>query len=173
MKALLLGIALLANPAHAADAPFLYADLAKAGFKKVDWRRLSEREVAAFYQAYPADREMLERIRIGDEVTTPLEECISGEAPPLAEARKKFPLHYPLLGRMKDVTGTFEWRGKSLFFRTARQIYPTDEAHIHLRLNQLGFTRRSGPREATVEAVWFVNREDGLRLIYLQKIDLH
>lgn len=173
MKALLLGLTLIATSAIAADAPLLYADLAKAGFRKVDWKRLNEREVAAFYQAYPADRQMLDRIRLGDEVTTPLEECIAGEAPPLAEARKKFPLHYPLLGRMKDVTGTFEWRGKSLFFRTASQLYPTDEAHIHLRLKQLGFTRGSAPREATVEAVWFVNHEDGLRLLYLQKIALH
>lgn len=173
MKALLLGIALLATSAFAADEPLHYTDLAKEGFRKVVWKRLNEHEVAAFYRAYPADREMLDRIRMGDELTTPLEECIAGEAPPLAEAKKKFPLHYPMVGRMKDVSGTFEWRGKSLFFRTARQLYPTDEAHIHLRLKQLGFTRGSDPREATVEAIWHVNPEDGLRILYLQKIDLH
>lgn len=192
---LLLAVTVAATPGADADAPLRYADLAKAGFRKVEWKRLTPGEVAEFYRAYPADREMLDRVRLGDEDTAALEECIAGEAPPVAEALEKFPLYYPMLGRMKDVTGTFEWQGKNLLFRTDRQLYRTDEAHIHLRLKQLGFTRGSAPRRASVEAVWCVtgtrerkppapgdpaaeafwttNLTDGLRILYLQKIDLH
>ncbi|MEK7951163.1 hypothetical protein [Luteolibacter soli] len=160
------------SAAFALDAPLQYADLAKEGIKKVEWKRLKKDEVEAFYKAYPADREMLDRVTLGDEITGPLDECIAGEAPPLAEALKKFPLHYPLMGRMKNITGTFEWQGRSLVFRTTGQLYAIDEPGIVLRLKQMGATAKSGPRQGTVEAVWFVNRLDGLRILYLQRVEL-
>jgi hypothetical protein len=153
-------------------APLQFAELEKAGFVKPFFRNLKDDEQAAFYKVYPADKEMLDRVTIGD--SGKLEECIAGEAPPLAEAFEKFPLHYPMLGRMQNVTGVLQWtdNGRKLIFRTARQQYHVDEFHIVHRLERMGFTQKSAPRKATLDAVWTVNRIDALRFLYMQQIEL-
>jgi hypothetical protein len=133
---------------------------------------LKAEERAAFYRAYAPDKEMLERTRIGIIDPKLLEECIAGEAPSIAQANRKSPLHYPMLGRIKNTPGTFEWKNKKLIFRTAKQQYHVDESHIFHRVEQSGFTGKSDPRKATVEAIWMVNRFDGLRIIYMQTINL-
>ena len=43
---------------------------------------------------------------------------------------------------------------------------------IHLPSDISGFTGKPGPRKAIVEAVWMVNRFDGLRILYMQIINL-
>lgn len=154
------------------EAPITYAELGKAGFRKPRWQSLKDDERAAFFKAYPADEEMLKRMKLGLQ-SQDLKECISGEPPSIQEGLKKFPLHYPMLGRMKRVTGVFEWKGrKQLLFRTEQQLYHVDEYHLLYRLSQLGFTSKSESRKATIDAVWLVNRIDGLRLVYARKIDL-
>ncbi|MDE0818149.1 MAG: hypothetical protein OSA92_10835 [Pirellulaceae bacterium] len=43
---------------------------------------------------------------------------------------------------------------------------------IHLPSDISGFTGKPDPRKATVEAVWMVNRFDGLRILYMRTINL-
>jgi len=148
----------------AADRPIQFSELEEAGFAVKNFKNLTAEQRSAFYLAYPPDAEMLER--------SLLEECIAAEAPTLAEARRKFPQHYPGVGRMRQVAGDFEWIGKKLHFRTATQLYHIEEAHIVYRLRQLGLDEKSAPRQATVDAVWFMNPFDGLRIVYLHKVRL-
>ena len=109
-------------------------DLEKSGFTKLRWQNLKAEERTAFYRAYAPDKEMLERTRICIIDPKLLKECIAGEAPLTAEANRKFPLHYPILGRIKNTPGTFEWKNKKLIFRTAKQQHHVDEVHILHRL---------------------------------------
>jgi len=161
----------ISSPVHASD-PIRFVDLEKSGFTKLRWQNLKTEERTAFYRAYAPDKEMLKRTRVGLIDPKLLGECIAGEAPSITEAKRKFPLHYPMLGRIKNTAGTFEWKNKKLIFRTASQQYHVDEYHILHRLERLGFTKKSGARKATVEAIWMVNRFDGLRILYMQSIDL-
>lgn len=115
---------------------------------------------------------MLERVRLGPITQNPMDSCIAGEAPPLESALKKFPQHYPMIGRMQNVTGTFEWRGKRLTFCTETQAYSVDEYHILYRLKQLGIKPKSEPRKATLNAVWAVNKIHGLQFFYMQGVKL-
>ena len=155
-----------------ASEPIKFTDLEKGSFLKLRWQNLKEQERAAFYRAYIPAKKMLDRVRLGEIDPKPMQECILGEAPSIAEAEKKFPLHYPMLGRMQSTSGTFEWTDKKLIFRTATQRYHVDEYHILYRLEQLGFTKESKPRKATVDAIWMVNRIDGLRIVFMQTIEL-
>ena len=149
----------------------LYADLKAAGFK--DFKRLKDDERVAFYEAYPADKEMLSRTTLGPIDAQPPRECIAGEAPSLADAKERFPLHYPMMGRMKATEGVFEWMDKRLVFRTEKQMYYVDEYHILYRLERLGLKNQdAGSRPAKINAVWMVNTLDGLRVIYMQKVEL-
>ena len=159
-------------PAMHANTPIDLAKLEEAGFTKQRWQKLKDHERAALYRAYAPDQEMLHRVRVGLIEQQPLEECISGEAPTIAEGKKRFPRYYPLQGRMKQVTGTLEWINKKLFFRTATQLYHVDEYHILHRLEKLGHKRNSKPRKATVDAVWAINGIGGLRFLYAQTIKL-
>jgi len=109
-------------------------DLEKSGFTKLRWQNLKAEERTAFYRAYAPDKEMLERTRICIIDLKLLKECIAGEAPLTVEANRKFPLHYPILGRIKNTPGTFEWKNKKLIFRTAKQQHHVDEVHILHRL---------------------------------------
>jgi hypothetical protein len=162
---------LLASPVYA-DTPIDLAELEKAGFTKQRWQQLKDSERTALYRAYVPDKEMLERARVGLIEPQSVEECISGEAPTIAEARKRFPRYYPLQGRMRDVAGTLEYINRKLFFRTATQLYHVDEYHILHRLEKLGHKRNSKPRKAIVDAVWAINSIGGLRFLYAQKIKL-
>lgn len=166
---------LIRSSTLAADKPIQYADLAKAGFKKVkSLGKLKDKDArTAFYRAYPADTEMLERVLLGPINKQPLDECIAGEAPTLAEARRRFPQYYPRIGRMLQISGVFERNGKKIYLRTQTQLYHVDEPHIVYRLEQLGLTGKSASLKATVDAVWFLNSLDGLRIVYLQRIELH
>ena len=155
-----------------ASEPIKFTDLEKGNFAKLRWQNLKEEERAAFYRAYIPAKKMLGRVRLGEIDPKPMQECILGEAPSIAEAKKKFPLHYPMLGRMQSTSGMFEWTDKKLIFRTATQRYHVDEYHILYRLEQLGLTKESKPRKATVDAIWMVNRIDGLRIVYMQTIEL-
>ena len=155
-----------------ASEPIKFTDLEKGNFAKLRWQNLKEEERTAFYRAYLPAKEMLGRVRLGSIDPQPLQECISGEAPSIAVAKKKFPLHYPMLGRMQKIAGVFEWTDKKLIFRTATQRYHVDEYHLLYRLEQVGFTNKSKPRTATVDAVWMVNRINALRIIYIQTIAL-
>lgn len=166
-----LALLFVSSVTHASD-PIRYADLEKAGFTKLRWQNLKDEERSAFYEAYAREEEMLSRVRLGPINPQPLQECISGEAPAIAEAKKKFPLHYPMMGRMKNVSGVLEWHEKQLIFRTARQRYHVDEYHILYRLEQLGFVKKTGPRKATTDIVWMVNKINGLRVLYMQHIKL-
>ena len=68
-----------------ANAPIDLAKLEEAGFTKQRWQKLKDHERAALYRAYAPDQEMLHRVRVGLIEQQPLEECISGEAPTIAE----------------------------------------------------------------------------------------
>ena len=50
--------------------------------------------------------------------------------------------------------------------------YSTVLRKIHLPSDISGFTGKPDPRKATVEAVWMVNRFDGLRILYMRTINL-
>ena len=152
------------------DTPLQYSDLVRAGFK--DFKRLKDDQRTAFYQVYPPDNKMLTRAKLGPIEPQSPNECIFGEAPPLAEAQKKFPLHYPMMGRMESIKGVFEWMDRRLIFRTEDQLYRVDEYHILHRLESLGVKRGSDRQPATISAVWMVNTLDGLRIIYMQEIVL-
>ncbi len=155
-----------------ATTPIDLAKLEEAGFTKQRWQQLKEDERSAFYRAYAPDKEMLNRAKVGLIEKKPLQECIAGEAPTITEAKKCFPRYYPLMGRMKMVTGTFEWMNRKLFFRTATQLYHVDEYHILHRLQKLGFKMNSNPKQATVDAVWAINGIGGLRFLFVQTIKL-
>jgi hypothetical protein len=157
---------------QASDPPIHYTDLAKAGFENIDIKKLDEAERAAFDKVYPPDEEMLRRVRLGPINPQPMNECIAGEAPPLADALENFPLHYPMTGRMHAISGVFEWQDKQLLFSTENQTYRVNEHHILYRLEQLGFTPKSDPAKATLDAVWTVNKIHGLQFLYVQHIRL-
>ena len=91
-------------------------DLEKSGFTKLRWQNLKTDERTAFYRAYPPDKEMLKRTRVGLIDLKLLEECIAGEAPSTAEANRKFPLHYPMLGRIKNTPGPSNGRTRNSSF---------------------------------------------------------
>ena len=114
---------------------------------------------------------MLSRLTLGTQ-NQKITECIAGEAPTLSAAKRAFPSHYPLMGRMKNTPGTFVWHEKKLLLKTKTQIYHVDEYHILYRLEQLGLKRNTGPQSVTLDAVWLVNKIDGLRLIYLETAKL-
>ena len=73
---------------------------------------------------------------------------------------------------MLQVKGEFERKGKRIFFRTPNQLYHVDEHHIVYRLAQAGLTGKTESLKATVDAVWFLNSLDGLRIVYLQTLNI-
>ena len=95
-----------------------------------------------------------------------------GRSPLNCRGKQEVPPALPDAGAHQEHSRTFEWKNKKLIFRTAKQQYHVDEFHILHRLEQSGFTGKSGPRKATVEAVWMVNRFDGLRILYMRTINL-
>lgn len=128
------------------------------------------KEIEAFFQVYPPDAEMQKKSGI--------RHCISGEAPPFAKALKQFPLHYPKVGRMQNITGTFTWirneRGKNLHltFQTQSQTYQVKEYFLLYRLEQAGFSAKSNPTKATLGAVWEFDQLSGLYISYIERLEL-
>lgn len=169
---LLAAFLFLVSNAVARDKPIQYSDLQKAGFNLKAFGKLNDDQKAEFNRIYPPDREMLDRMMLGTINKIPLDECIAGEPPSIEEAKEKFPHYFPTKGRMQKTKGIFEWQGKQLFFRTEKQIYEVGEFHIVYRLEQLGLKKGSAPVEATVDAVWIVNKLDGLRFVYLEHVNL-
>ena len=153
----------------ARDLPIQFSELIEAGFEK----KLKETDHDSFYQAYSRDEEMLARVRIGPIHYHPMRECIAGPAPSIKEAREKFSLYYPRFGRAKVLSGSFEWKGKRLFFRVGDQPYAVEDHHILYRLREMGIANKEDQITATLtNAVWQINEESGLQIIYLQKVAL-
>lgn len=172
MKYLVTTLLILVSNAVALDKPLQYTDLQKAGFTLKSLSKLKDDQKAEFYRIYQPDKEMLDRMMLGTIHKNPMDECIVGEPPSIAEAKEKFPHYFPKVGRMQKTKGSFEWQGKHLYFRTEKQVYEVGEFHILYRLEQLGLKKGSGPVEATVDAVWLVNKLDGLRFVYLEHVGL-
>lgn len=157
------------------ERPPQFSEIIKRGFKKHQFSKLSDDEKTRFYKVYPPDREILNKATLGLIEKTPVYECIAGEAPAIDTAYKKFPIHYPRCGRMKQVRGVFEWsRPGGVIFKTKTQCYQIKEFHILHRLKELGFSKGSKARKGIVEAIWMMNRfeEEGLQIIYMQRVTL-
>ncbi|MEK6234786.1 MAG: hypothetical protein N2C14_08745 [Planctomycetales bacterium] len=130
--------------------------------KYKDFKKLTEKEITAFYKVYQEDPEPHEQGGFA-------RGWIVGEAP----LTQKEPLaHFPTKGRL-TARGMLSMGKDGLTFTTAIRGYVIKDRYFAHQLDKLGFSKKSKPRAATIDGYWVnLEKTSGYTLLYFRSVKL-